>query len=150
MRRAVVNADGTFDYKPLDDLTLAQMRQDEIDNAKGTPEKVIAERTRRLAMGFDYDFGDERGVHRIGTTPDDLVGWDEVTKITQAHMLLGNGGATVQIVTDTGPVTVTAAEWQRILVASAAFRQPLWAASFALQQQAVIPTDFATDEKWKA
>ena len=150
MRRAVVNADGTFEYVPVDDLTLVQMRQDEIDNAKGTPEKVIAERVRRLEAGFSYDFGDARGVHKIGTTPSDLLGWDEVTKFTQACMLLGDGGTRVQIVTDTGPVTVTALEWQRILVASAAARQPIWKASFDLQAQPTIPTDFASDEKWTA
>ena len=30
---------------------------------------VIAERERRLALGFDYDFGDERGVHHIAIEP---------------------------------------------------------------------------------
>src|SRR5690606_41968408 len=45
------------------------------------PALVVAERDRRLAMGFDYDFQDERGVHRISTTPADMAGWDEVTKL---------------------------------------------------------------------
>ena len=37
---------------------------------------ILSERARRLATGFDYDFGDERGIHHIGTTPEDKRGWD--------------------------------------------------------------------------
>lgn len=43
---------------------------------------VVAERERRLALGFDYDVGDGRGVHHIGTTPDDMRKWmDEVLSL---------------------------------------------------------------------
>lgn len=113
-----------------------------------TADQIIAERERRLALGFDYDFGDERGVHRIGTTKKDLEGWDEVTKFAQAAINAGAPSTTIDIVTDTGPVVVTAMEWQSILLASAAHRQPLWAASFALQAMNPIPADYAADSYW--
>jgi hypothetical protein len=109
---------------------------------------VIAERARRFAGGFDYDFGDSRGVHHIGTTPEDLAGWDEVTTLSSAFINLGNGSATIDIVTNTGPVTLTATEWQSILVAAGLFRQPIWAASFVLQAMDPIPPDFADDSYW--
>lgn len=109
---------------------------------------VVRERTRRLELGFDYDFGDGRGIHRIGTTEADMNGWDEVTKASAALVALGQPNETFDIVTDTGPATVTAAEFQSILVAAAAVRQPLWAASFALQAMDPIPNDYADDSYW--
>jgi hypothetical protein len=111
---------------------------------------IIAERDRRLALGFDYDFGDARGVHRIGTTPADMTGWDEVTKGAQAALSLGQPTFAIQLVTDTGPVTVTALEWQAVLAAATAHRQPIWAASFALQAMNPIPADYADDARWPA
>ena len=113
-----------------------------------TIEEVAAERRRRLALGFDYDFGDARGVHHIGTTAADMVGWDEVTKASQAMIALGAGSSAINIVTETGPATVTAIEWQSILLAASAARQPLWAASFALQAMDPIPADYADDVYW--
>lgn len=113
-----------------------------------TASDVIAERSRRLAQGFDFDFGDVRGVHRIGTTAEDRAGWQEVTDATGAMIALGNGSATLLIVTDTGPVEITASEWQQILVAAAAARQPIWQASFVLQQMEPIPRGFASDGYW--
>ena len=113
-----------------------------------TPAQVIAERSRRFALGFDYDFGDARGVHHIGPTPEDLAGWDEVTTLSNALVNLGNGSATIDIVTNTGPATVTATEWQSILIAAGTFRQPIWAASFVLQATDPIPVDFADDSYW--
>lgn len=114
-----------------------------------TIDDVIAERTRRFAVGFDYDFGDDRGVHHIGTTPEDLAGWDEVTQLAAALIALGNESATIAVITDTGPAEVTAMEWQSVLVAAGAFRQPLWAASFALQAMTPeIPYDFDTNESY--
>lgn len=109
---------------------------------------IIAERERRLSLGFDYDFGDVRGVHRIGTTPADLVGWDDVSKLAGAMLALGDTTGTIPVVTDTGPVALTALEWQAVLLASAAFRQPIWAASFALQATDPIPADYADDIHW--
>lgn len=111
-------------------------------------DQVIAERARRLALGFDYNFGDTRGVHHIGTTVDDMVGWDEVTKATQAMMALGLSSQTLNVVTNTGPATITAAEWQQVLVAAASFRQPIWAASFRLQKMSPIPADYIADSYW--
>lgn len=112
------------------------------------PYAVIIERDRRLSLGFDYNFGDVRGTHRIGTTPNDMIGWDEVTKATQALVAVGRETTPLTIVTDTGPATITAREWQDILVAAAVFRQPIWAASFALQAMSPIPEDFAADAYW--
>ena len=111
---------------------------------------VAAERERRLAQGFDYDFGDERGVHRIATTDADMAGWDEVTKWAQAAINLGDASATINVLTETGPCTVTALEWQSILLAATAARQPLWAASFYLQSLDPIPGDYADDVHWPA
>lgn len=111
---------------------------------------VVAERDRRIALGFEYDFADARGVHHIGTTPEDMKGWDEVTKLSQAAILLGNGGAEIQIRTETGQVTVTATEWQLILVAAGQHRQPIWHASFLLQDMNPIPANYADDIHWPA
>jgi hypothetical protein len=109
---------------------------------------VIAERERRLAAGFDYDFGDARGVHRIATSEQDMRGWDEVTKIASAMLSLNDHVAAIDIVTETGPVPVKAIEWQHVLVAAAAFRQPIWTASFALQAMETIPVDVTNDRYW--
>ena len=107
-----------------------------------TPDDVIAEAERLMALGFEYDFGDARGVHRIGTTKKDREGWDEVTQAAQAFMALGQPKATFGIVTDTGPCQVTAAEWQNVLLAAAAYRQPIWSARFTLNAQDPIPDDY--------
>ncbi len=117
-----------------------------------TPEasqaSVTAERTRRLALGFNYNFGDNRGTHHIGTTEQDMKGWDEVTAACQAAIALGQSDMNFSLVTNTGPVVVTASEWQQILLYAAQQRQPIWAASFALQAQEIIPADFAADGHW--
>lgn len=113
-----------------------------------TADDVVAERERRLALGFDYVFGDARGTHRIGTTPADMLGWDEVTKLAQAAVVSGQPTMTIPIVTDTGPVTVTALEWQSILIAAALARQPVWQASFVLQATVPIPSDYTADSHW--
>lgn len=110
---------------------------------------VIAERERRLALGFDYDFGDGRGIHHIGTTPEDMRKWlDEVTPVSQALINAGNPAGEIGIFTETGPVTVTAAEWQQILLEAGSWRQPIYQASFALQAMDPIPVDYADDERW--
>lgn len=110
---------------------------------------IVAERTRRLASGFDYNFQDARGAHRIGTSEEDMKGWSEVTMASQAAMALGMQDAPINIVTNTGPVTVTAREWQTILLAATNFRQPIWAASFALQGMSPIPADYTNDSYWQ-
>jgi len=110
---------------------------------------VQVERSRRLAQGFDYDFGKDRGVHRIGTTPADMLGWDEVSKLSSALLALNLAAYPIDLVTDTGPVTVTATEWQGVLIAAAQFRQPIWAASFILQGMDPVPADFTDDRHWR-
>lgn len=109
---------------------------------------VALERERRLARGFAYDFQDARGVHQIATTAKDMAGWDEVTSGAHAAINSGLPEMEISIVTETGPVTVTALEWQAILLAAAAARQPIWAASFAIQALDPIPADYADDTRW--
>lgn len=110
---------------------------------------IVAERARRLALGFDYDFGDERGVHHIGTTEADMRKWlDEVTPISQALINAGMSTGEIGIFTDTGPVTVTAAEWQVILLAAGQWRQPIYQASFALLTADPIPYDYTANAHW--
>lgn len=112
------------------------------------PALVVAERDRRLAMGFDYDFQDERGVHRISTTPADMAGWDEVTKLATALSATGDTVSKITILTDTGSVQVTAQEWHQILIAAGAFRQPIWQASFVIRAMDPPPVDVTDDTLW--
>jgi hypothetical protein len=109
---------------------------------------IVAERGRRLQAGFDYDFGNGRGVHRIGTTEADMAGWREVTDLANALIATGSGSTTINVLTDTGAVAVTATEWAGILIAAAQFRQPIWAASFALQALDPLPDDYTAEEHW--
>lgn len=117
-----------------------------------TADLVVAERSRRLALGFNYTFpnADPRGTVRIGTTAADMDGWGEVSEWSRTKLALGQTTAELQIVTNSGPVTVTPMEWQSILDAGTAFRQPIWAASFMLQGQNPIPLDYALDAHWPA
>lgn len=108
---------------------------------------VVAERDRRLALGFDYDFGDERGVHHIGTSPQDMIGWNDVTMAANAILATG-ADVPIAILTETGPATITAMEWQQMTLAAAAARQPVWQASFALSAMDPIPADFREDGYW--
>jgi len=110
--------------------------------------KVQEERARRLQLGFSYDFGDARGVHEIGTTDADWVGWNEVINLANALIDSGSGSTTIDVVTNTGPVTVTALEWQAIMLAGAGSRQTIWAKSFALQAMDPIPEDYNADNHW--
>lgn len=93
-----------------------------------------AEKNRRLAVGFAYDFGDARGVHQFGTTRLDMEGWDQVTKLADAFRTRGMGSETIGIDTDTGRTTVTADEWPDVLIASGAAFQPVWQASFDIEE----------------
>lgn len=113
-----------------------------------TPADVAAERDRRLAGGFSYDFGDARGVHVFATTEADLRGWRDVSDYAAALRANGDTMTTIAILTETGATAVTAADWADILIAAAAFRQPIWAASFALQAMDPIPADYADDSRW--
>ena len=111
-----------------------------------TADDVGAERDRRLALGFSFNFGDERGAHRFGTTPRDWIGWDRVTKMKDALFQAGDSTTTIHIDTETGGADVTGPEWNGILLyAAATFEQPLWQASFILQAMSPIPLDYATN-----
>lgn len=116
-----------------------------------TIDDVARERERRLAFGFHYNFNDARGIHLIGTTDADMKGWREVTDAAQAEINLGNpNGPFTTIVTNTGPATITAMEWQAILRAAKVARDPFWQASFALEAMNPIPSDYAADSRWPA
>lgn len=114
--------------------------------AKPTVDEIVAERKRRLALGYNYNFGDARGLHRIGTSAADMIGWSEVSTYAGALLDRGDTTTTIPIVTDTGPCLVTAPEWRAIEIAAAQFRQPIWAKSFVLQ--ASLPADYANDSHW--
>lgn len=109
---------------------------------------IVSERKRRLALGFDYDFQDARGVHHIGTTPADMEGWRDVIDFANALVDLGDTSTQIAIVTDTGPTLVTAPEWQAVMLQAAQVRQVLWAKSFALQAMNPMPTNYADDSYW--
>jgi hypothetical protein len=109
---------------------------------------IVAERQRRLSLGFDYDFQDVRGVHRVGTTPEDMTGWREVIDFANALIDTGDTTTTIAIVTDTGPTNVTAPEWQAVMLQAATVRQRIWAKSFVLQAMNPIPEDYANDNYW--
>lgn len=109
---------------------------------------VVRERARRLGLGFNYDFGDARGVHHIGTTPEDLIGWRDVIDYANALVDLGDTTTQIAIVTDTGPALVTAPEWQAVMLQAAQVRQVLWAKSFVLQSMNPIPADYTNDSYW--
>lgn len=111
-------------------------------------EHIAIERAHRLAQGFDYDFGDERGVHHIGTSESDMVGWRDVDTMAFKAMARGEPNKAIHIATDSGPVTVKAQEWLDILDQAEQFRQPIWSASFAIQAMDPIPANFADDEFW--
>ena len=109
---------------------------------------LAVERDRRLAEGFEFDFGDKRGVHEIGTTPADRRGWDEVTTGAQAAIALGEAETEFEIVTNTGAITVTATEWMQVLAAATRHRQPIWKAFFGLSALPDVPKDYANDNRW--
>lgn len=113
-----------------------------------TSEMVQTERSRRLSLGFNYDFGDSRGIVHIGMTAHDMEGWDSVTKLANALIATGNGSQAITIVPEATPISVTALEWMAVLIAAGAAQQPLWQASFVLQAQSPIPDDYTNDSHW--
>ena len=127
---------------PATDADYQLLKQDQVA-------LVVAERARRLSLGFDYDFGDSRGVHRIGTSEADMLAWSrEVTPYADALVQTGDSSTKINLITDTGAVAVTGAEWQQILIKAGQHRQPIWAASFAIQTLDPIPEDYADDARW--
>lgn len=112
---------------------------------------VAAERDMRLSMDIVYDFGDDdpRGKQYFGMTPADRKGWDVVTQLANALVLSGNPNAQIGVRTNTGPISVTAAEWQAVLIHAGIVQQPFYQASFALQDMwPNIPADYRDDSYW--
>lgn len=124
----------------------------EMEPPAPTADDVIRERSRRLALGFDYDFGLQGtpSIQHIGTTDQDMQGWGEVTTWANAQIALNNTTSTVTILTDNGQATVTAVQWMNVVNAASAFRQPIWQASFVLQGMSPIPADYQDDKWWPA
>ncbi len=114
-----------------------------------TSRVIETERDRRLASAsFDYDFGDDRGVHTIGTDEKDMAAWMmEVMPIAQARLALSDSTA-INIVTNTGPVSVSPTEWMDIINTGAASRQAIWQYYFALIAMDPIPADYQDDQYW--
>lgn len=115
-----------------------------------TADEVWSEKDRRWALGFDYDFGDARGVHHIGTTPKDLDDWNKVSTLAQAMLNSGVTNTPISISTDTGDTQVTPSEWQRVLIASGLFMQPIMQAAMTIVKMSPIPADFRDDSYWTA
>jgi len=122
-----------------------------------TIEDIGEERNRRLALGFNYDFCDERGVQFINTTPKDMEGWNQVTQLKDVmfQVMMANPESNAvnlpmtEISTGTGRVVITAAEWLQILLYAAQYhQQPLWQKSFDLQAMDPIPYDYTDDVYW--
>lgn len=113
---------------------------------------VETERNRRLAAAsFDYDFGDGRGVHTIGTDEKDMAAWMmEVMPLAVAQLQLSDT-TPIKIVTNTGPVEVTPLEWMDIVRTGARVsqgRQAIWQYYFALIAMDPIPADYQDDQYW--
>ena len=108
---------------------------------------IKAESARRRALGFDYDFGGARGIHHIGTTDQDMRGWDDVTRWATAQNVLGKTD-TLYISTDTGITQVSALDWFSIQDAGAAAMQPIWQAQFILEAMPEIPENYTDDQYW--
>ena len=122
-------------------------RTHSLSAAPVTKGMVQAECQRRLAVGFEYDFGDERGVHVIATTDKDMRGWGEVTEIARSRRARSIT-TPITIATETGACQVSPIEWESVIGAAGDFRQPIWGASFLLQAQSPIPSDYTSDEHW--
>lgn len=129
-----------IDPQTKDPIELAPVR---------TVADVQAERDRRLNEGFVYDFKDKRGQHRIGASDSDWIGWQEVSAIATKALMRDKPKTVLDIVTDTGPLSVTADEWLDILDAIEAFRQPIVLAAFSLMVREPIPADLSNDTLWK-
>lgn len=110
---------------------------------------IERERAKRLAKGFDYDFKDKRGVHRIGTTESDESGWSKVTNLVNAYMMAGKQNEKITLETDTGEVVISAKEWSDILIQKGSFEQQIYAVSFKLQKLDPIPQDVENPKYWK-
>ena len=61
---------------------------------------------------------------------------------------LGDAESTLLISTDTGPAYVSAPEWHAIVAHGATVQQPIWQASFVLQEMEPVPEDYADDKYW--
>lgn len=112
------------------------------------PANVEAEQRRRLAAGFDFDFGDARGVHHIATTEKDMQDWQEVTSWANARTARGDKVSTITIATASGFATITAPEWWSIVDAGTAARQPIFQGAFWLLAQDPVPPDYATNDAY--
>lgn len=96
---------------------------------------VEKRRKAKTSIGYNYDFGDARGVHTIGTTVKDRDGWDEVWRLSDSLIKKNQGTATLKIRTDTGETTITASEWPDIQAAGTLYFQPVYDASWTIKDE---------------
>lgn len=114
-----------------------------------TTELLQAELNRRLCLGFDFDFGDERGCHHFDTSPNDMKRWsEEVSLYAQAVMNSCEPNRKIEIKSNSGTVAITAAEWWEIVKTAASWRQPLYLSYFEMKAMNPIPPDFELNARW--
>jgi len=139
---------------PHGDLRVSDPAAAENDAFAGVSQLDVEHRQQRrgrgaFQLGFDFDFGDERSIHHIGTSTADMAGWQEVTMLANAYLMVGNAAGPIVIATETGPATITAVDWQHVLIATGEFRQSIWLASFIVGAMRPIPMDFREDKYWQ-
>lgn len=127
---------------PEDWILEADLPEDEEPPPDASALKLYVDKLRdsKLGAGFDFDFGDARGVHRFGTTSRDRRGWDQVKALADAAMQAGFASLEIAVRTDSGDVTIAASEWPQIMLAGAQAFQPTWAASWAIKDEIAAGT----------
>lgn len=113
-----------------------------------TAEDVYRERDRRLALGYDFDFGDARGVHHFATDDENMKGWNKVTDWAGLQLIVGNTLDWVELDTDTGQVAVVPVEWVAIFQAMTTWQQTLYSAAPTIAAMTPIPGDYTDDARW--
>ncbi|MDH6265548.1 hypothetical protein M2360_000938 [Rhizobium sp. SG_E_25_P2] len=125
------------------------MRFDDRPTTAALLAAIEAERDRRLAGGFDWDFG-AQGVHHIATTAADMAGWEIVTRAATALALAGSD-ATIEIHTETGTAHVTGPQWNAAMLHyRMTIEQPTLLAALKLQAMRPLPQDTANPAHWPA
>lgn len=113
-----------------------------------TLDQLSKERDRRLSLGITVDFEDNRGEHVIGTRNADMVGWEEVRRYATLLLSTDQPDTMLTIVTDTGKVQISPAEWQEIDMLISSYRQTIFLSYFDLTALSPIPTEYADDKYW--
>lgn len=124
---------------------------EELDPDQPVSEKDLLNRQleHRLSLGLEYDFKDGRGVHHIGTSPQDMDRWlKEVSPYAQSFLNVDQPEGTLNIRTHTGYVSITAQEWQNVLMAIGEYRQSVYKQYFKIKDMDPPPEDVTDDTLW--